>query len=280
MQKILLSFASGKYLIGQEYLIESGRPYFTGHASYRPEFLDSEFVKKHQQILAAPKGAGYWLWKPQILRETLARVADGDFVFYVDSGNLIIGNPQPLFDLCALDPRGVLLFDNRDGKDDGTPWQNAAWTKMDCYRRMGCEGDRFTQANKVNGSYILIRKCKFSCAFVEEYLRWCCTDDLLTDAPSRLGAELPVFQTHRHDQSILSLLAARDGILLARDPSEWGNRFSDRINPEYGQIFRHHRSLLHAHKDNLLLKHGARLPSEPTPFQIWLQATRHWLRQS
>jgi hypothetical protein len=279
MQRILLSFASGKYLVGQEYLIESGRPYFTGHASYRPEFLNPEFVSKHQGILAAQKGAGYWLWKPQIIQETLARMAEGDFVFYVDSGNLIVGDPQPLFDLCSRDPRGVLLFDNRDGKDDCTPWRNAEWTKMDCYLRMGCEGDRFTQANKVNGSYILIRKCAFSSALIEEYLRWCCTEDLITDAPSRLGADLPVFQTHRHDQSILSLLAVRDGITLARDPSEWGNRVLDRVNPEYGQIFRHHRSLLHAHKDNLLLKYGARLPPEPTPFQTWLQATQNWIRQ-
>jgi len=280
VQKILLSFASGKYLMGQEYLIESGRPYFTAHASYRPEFLNPGFRRQHQEILSQKKGAGYWLWKPEIIRETLERVEEGDFVFYVDSGNLIVGDPRPLFDLCARDARGVLLFDNRDGSQDGTPWRNQGWTKADCYLRMGCEGEKFRQGLKVNGSYILVRKCPSACAFVEEYLRWCQTDDLITDAPSRLAPEPPDFRMHRHDQSILSLLAIRDGIPIARDPSEWGNRYAVRVNPGYGQVFRHHRSLLHAHKDNLLLKYGAHLPPEPTPWQTWCRATRELFRKS
>lgn len=280
MQKILVSFASGKYRIGQEYLVESGRPYFTGHASYLPDFLDAGFCKRNQAVLSRKKGAGFWLWKPEIIRETLDRVSDGDFVFYVDSGNLIIGDVRPLFDLCARDPRGVLLFDNRDGSEDGTPWRNAEWTKMDCYLRMGCDGEKFRTGVQVNGSYVLLRKGAFSCSFISEYLRWCQTDELITDAPSRLAPEPPGFRMHRHDQSILSLLAIRDGIPVARDPSEWGNRFADRVNPEYGQVFRHHRSLLHAHKDNLLLKHGARLPAEPTPWQNWCRATRDLFRES
>ena len=280
MQKVLVSFASGKYLVGQEYLIESGRPYFTGHASYRPEFLNPGFRSKNQAVLSEKKGAGFWIWKPEIIRETLDRVAEGDFVFYVDSGNLIVGDPRPLFDLCARDPRGVLLFDNRDGSEDGTPWKNAAWTKMDCYLRMGCEGEKFRQGNKVNGSYVLVRKNPFSCAFIEEYLRWCETDGLVTDAPSRLAPEPPDFRMHRHDQSILSLLAIRDSIPVARDPSEWGNRVADRVNPEYGQIFRHHRSLLHAHRDNLLVKYGGARPSDPTPWQKWWEATRNLFRES
>lgn len=280
MQKVLVSFASGKYLVGQEYLVESGRPYFTAHASYRPDFLNPEFRRAHQTILSQKKGAGFWLWKPEIIRETLERLVEGDFVFYVDSGNLIIGDVRPLFDLCVRDPRGVLLFDNRDGSGDGTPWKNQGWTKVDCFLRMGCEGERFRQGLKVNGSYILVRKSPAACAFIAEYLRWCQTDDLITDAPSRLAPEPSDFRMHRHDQSILSLLAIRDGIPIARDPSEWGNRSADRVNPEYGQVFRHHRSLLHAHKDNLLLRYGTCLPPEPTPWQNWCRSTRDLFRRS
>ena len=274
MRKILVSFATEKYLVSQKFLVETARPYFDDHASYRPEFLDSDFRKKYQRILSQEKGAGFWIWKPEIIRETLSRLHEGDLLFYVDSGNLIINDPTPLFELCLQDPRGVLLFDNRDGTPDGSPWKNAEWTKKDCYLRMSCEGERFVSAPQVNASYILVRKTKAASAFMDEYRRWCLTDDLCTDTPSPGGQELPNFREHRHDQSILSLLAARDGILIVRDPSEWGNKVAGRVNPEYGQIFRHHRNHLRAQEDNWLLRYGARLPPKPSRLQAWAGAIR------
>lgn len=35
-------------------------------------------------VLAQPRGGGYWLWKPALLKEMLDRVVEGDIIFYCD----------------------------------------------------------------------------------------------------------------------------------------------------------------------------------------------------
>jgi hypothetical protein len=59
---------------------------------------------------------------------------------------------------------------------------------------------------------------------VRDWLAYACEDELITDSPNRLGLpNLPGFVDHRHDQSILSLLAAREALELFRHPSQMGN---------------------------------------------------------
>ena len=48
---------------------------------------DSEFWNKHSNfILKNKKGFGYWLWKPYIIKKTIAQMKDGDILLYLDAG--------------------------------------------------------------------------------------------------------------------------------------------------------------------------------------------------
>ena len=64
---------------------------------------------------------------------------------------------------------------------------------------------------QVYGGLVIARKTAESLAFVREWLRWTLEGTWATDAhdPSRQHRE---FIAHRHDQSILSLLAKKRGI--------------------------------------------------------------------
>lgn len=56
--------------------------------------------------------------------------------------------------------------------------------------------------------------------FVEEWLRYCRDERILTDIPNESGyPNLTGFVDHRHDQSVLSLLAEKYHINLYRKPS-------------------------------------------------------------
>ena len=52
-------------------------------------------MNKYEEILKNKKGAGFWIWKHQIIKQQLEKVNDGDIVVYSDAGsslNLNAGN--------------------------------------------------------------------------------------------------------------------------------------------------------------------------------------------
>jgi hypothetical protein len=68
------------------------------------------------------------------------------------------------------------------------------------------------------------------------------------DKKSELGEENMDFITHRHDQSVLSLLLKKYGVDKYRDPSQWGAREHENEFPKdvrdrstFPQMFNVHR---------------------------------------
>jgi len=59
---------------------------FDSITRYTPGMLDPDFAERYAPVLAQPRGGGYWIWKPQIIRQKLDEVGDGDVVVYADAG--------------------------------------------------------------------------------------------------------------------------------------------------------------------------------------------------
>ena len=243
MKKILVSFANDRFYRSQQILVQSAKKYFNGHASFTPDLLDDTFKEKNKHILSPGRGSGYWIWKPYIIRTVLNQLDDGDGVMYVDSGNLIINDPTVLFTIAKRDPRGVLLFENRDGNQSGDVWKNSQWVKADCFNLMKCNADEYKNGNQVDGSYGVYVKTDFCMKFLDEYMGYCENAHIVTDEPNTTGENCADFKDHRHDQSILSLLAIKYKLAVAREPSEWGN-LTIKSDAEYPQLFQHHRGLI------------------------------------
>jgi uncharacterized protein YndB with AHSA1/START domain len=80
----------------------------------------------------------------------------------------------------------------------------------------------------LDASFIILSKTERSVAFIREWLYYCGQGQLLTDHPNIYGLpNLPGFIAHRHDQSILTILANRAGIEGFRHPSQYGNHLKD-----------------------------------------------------
>ena len=60
---------------------------FDGVFNYSQKDLSSEFVTKYKDILNMPRGGGYWLWKVDIIQQTLNKIKDNDILLYMDSGS-------------------------------------------------------------------------------------------------------------------------------------------------------------------------------------------------
>jgi hypothetical protein len=236
MKKILITFYTEDYFIAKNSLIKSSYNYFDEIKDYSTDSIDYDFFIKNEHILREKKGAGYWLWKPYFIYKTLINCEYGDIVFYVDSGNIFVNDPNEIFNHTESD---IILFDNRDGMKNGEYAKNYISCKKDCFVLMGCDSDEYINGTHLNASYQIYKKSKNSLDFVYEYLNFCQNENILKDSENLFGENYLGYYDHRHDQSVLSLLAIKNNIKPLVDPSEWGNKCGYR---GFNQIFLHHRN--------------------------------------
>jgi hypothetical protein len=230
MKKYLVSYATKDFRNSQKKLIKSAIIFgIEKYFSYNPSMIDRKFKKENSEILDMPRGAGYWLWKPYVISEALKKVNEGDLVFYIDSGVEVISDLNPLFDLCTKN-NGILLFRTHD-------YKNKSWIKRDCFVLMDCDNEKFYNEDILAAGYQVYIKNKKSVEFVNDYLVNCQNKNILTDLPNICGKEnLKEFIDHRHDQSVLTLLALKNNIKIYRDPSQYGNHYKMkefRVEGEY-----------------------------------------------
>ena len=234
MKAVLVNLSNQPYAASRTRLNESARQHgIEDILSWDfEEIKQTSFYTRNRAILDQPRGMGYWLWKPYILLEALKGLADGDIALYCDSGMEIIASLDPLFRICR-DEQPVLLFGNGD-------FVNASWTKRDCFIRMNCDRESFWQGPQCDAAFLLVRKSPFVLQFLEEWLQFAGDENILTDLPNISGKRnLPGFIEHRHDQSILSLLAQLHQIPLYRIPTQFGNHYKTypyRVENEFNAV--------------------------------------------
>ena len=191
---------------------------FASHSScaiYNRNVMDEKFQAKNAAILQQARGAGYWLWKPYIIHKALSESTSAlDVIIYADAGIYATRSLEPLVEAARRDPNGVLVFglcQHKMGK----------YTKRDAFALLGA--DRFRDRYQMLASIVVVRPTQVANEFVLRWLTACQDPRAITDAPNTLGQpNFPEFVDHRHDQSLLSLVAMGMGIDAYRDPTQFG----------------------------------------------------------
>lgn len=255
MKSTIVNFATPNFYFSQKLLnqsaIQNGINCIKSFS--KMDIIKTAFYKRNKKILDQKRGAGYWLWKPYIILETLNHVNQGDYVLYSDSGIQIIKDVQILFKLCNKN-NGILLFNTSEHK-------NYTWTKRDCFALMNLDSKKYWYGQQVLASFQLYKKCNNSISFVKEWLNFSQNANIITDLPNISGKKnFDGFKEHRWDQSILSILAIKYNINYYRDPTQWGNYlklkylrnknefiekpYSEQSykNSDYGTLLYHHRN--------------------------------------
>ncbi len=178
---------------------------------YSPSDIDLEFYEENSKVLNQSRGGGYWLWKPYFIAKTLSDLSDGDYLFYSDSGAVYLNSVDYLIEILESNSDEIMLFES--------PLIEKQWTNKHLIKYMGMENSAALEENQIIASYLLIKKSAKTVAFINEYFELCRKEELVTDLMTRKSEE--AFD-HRHDQSILSLLAKQLGIKPYRDPSDYG----------------------------------------------------------
>jgi len=179
----------------------------------RKDLESTGFYEEHREILDEPRGAGFWLWKPYIILDTLNKANDGDIVIYSDVDIYFLTYPSILIEICEE----FGYFFRR------SLISHITHTKRDCLVEMGADSERWYNRFHITSGFQFLKKTETSIRFVKLWLHWCCKKNIIDDSSS--GHELPTFKDHRHDLSIFSILHSKSGLLAFNSPGITMNDF-------------------------------------------------------
>jgi hypothetical protein len=188
--------------------------------AYGPADIDPVFREKNKSIFQYKRGAGYWLWKPYIIKDSLDKMEEGDYLIYSDAGSAFIRPISYLIDAMKKEQTDVMCFE--------IGAKERCWSKRDALLLLEADKEEYLDRGQICGTYLILRKTKDSCILVDDYLKYAQDRRIITDEPNVLGVpNYPEFIENRHDQTIWSLLCKKRGIKPFRDPSEFGLDKSD-----------------------------------------------------
>lgn len=172
-----------------------------------PEALDPAFRRDNAAILSQPRGAGYWLWKPQIILQELDRLAPGEVLVYSDAGRnsyyQLHRFPSRLVEKARA--RGFLL-----GPIIPQHGPMSRWCKRDAFILTGMDRPEIAALPPIQATWSLWTNCPEARRFIAFWLEVSCDPRALSDQPNELGDDFPGFCDHRHDQALMSLIAYRE----------------------------------------------------------------------
>ncbi|MCF2152070.1 hypothetical protein IQ276_037870 [Desmonostoc muscorum LEGE 12446] len=162
-----------------------------------------------------------YVFKPYIILDILNKIQDGDIVFYYDCGPWGVKRSlQILVDLC-ISNKGTFFHQIK--------FENSHWTKRDTFVYMDCDQPQYYKAKQVQATWMLLEKNNFTLKFVSEWLRYNLDERIASrHLENTCGLpDLPGFQQHRCDQSILTNLVVKYGIDTFNYGCKDVNRFID-----------------------------------------------------
>ena len=147
---------------------------------------------------------GYGIWKPFLVLKTLDEMKDGDYLFYADSGcdfDLECENIKERYEVVINQMKHHNVFINATFCN-----HDRQMNKMDLVDHLDMtQHPGFLEEFQIQATTFLIVKNERTVDFVKQWYEICCNYHMIDDTPSILP-NLPDYNEHRHDQSVLSLL--------------------------------------------------------------------------
>lgn len=206
-----VTFADAKYAATLRRIEREARGVFRTVHAYSEKDLEGEFQNSHASFVRDnPRGYGYWIWKPYVVREAMRAAREGEVIVYADAG-CTIGSRARLRELVeiAKTDDGLVTFLVPMRYDP----REVRWTKREVLRVFGAENE---SSRQIMATTFLIKNTARNRAFVDEWYHLCSRYGLVDDTLSE--EQHPEFSEHRHDQSLFSMLIKttrrRDAIVL------------------------------------------------------------------
>jgi hypothetical protein len=189
-------------------------PFFTKVKGFTEEDLrrDDDFWKPHGDFIESnPRGYGFWMWKPYIIKKTLDSMNENDVLFYMDAGCHLNLNGKSVHRLNEyvnmIDNSmfGILSFQLNHPE--------YKYTKRATFEQVNKNGNHFN-SRQCMATVIILRKNAHTRLLIDEWVYYSQKYELINDDRDN---EIKQFSDHRHDQSIYSLLVKKHGSVKIPD---------------------------------------------------------------
>jgi len=194
---------------------------------YGPKNLSDSFKTEFGDILKKLRGAGYWIWKFDIIKQQLTKMVNNDILIYMDAG-------------CSINIKGKTRF------NEYIDMLNNSSESIISFQCKGAIENRFTikelfhhfnmnvnnNLKQFVGGVLIMKKTDKMMKMINECINVLRTDHLLvTDHYNKLG-QCSDFIDNRHDQSILSLVRKKYGSIILTDET-WFIPFGNKESMQY-----------------------------------------------
>lgn len=185
-----------------------------------PKDLTQEFKTEFNDILQQKKGAGYWIWKFDIIKQQLDKLKNNDILVYIDAG-------------CTINPYGKKRFfeyiqmlndSNQTIISFQMPHIEKKYTTKQLFRYFDIDiNSNHGNTGQYVGGILLMKKSQ---KIINECIQVLQTDHLLVTDYYNKTNQCDSFIDNRHDQSILSLVRKKFGSIVLSDET-WFQPFGN-----------------------------------------------------
>jgi hypothetical protein len=185
-------------------------------------FSDNDFnnypdLKEHENYCKnTPKIFGNGLWKWYLILKIMKEIPKNEIISYVDIG-------------CTFNKFGIdriydyyNIVNEKDNLSFSLPYPEAMFTKMDTYRKVFPYSDEHFYSKHILSGIIFLKNTVKNQEIIEELKSLSIENEYhyINDHPSVLKND-PIFSSHRHDQSIFSLMNKKYNFFSIPDETYW-----------------------------------------------------------
>ena len=179
---IAVNYADKKFQRAQKLSSRSAREWGADKViEYGPKDFDEAFRRHNEEILNAPRGGGYYLWKPYIYRKAYGLLGENDYLVYTDSGSVYVNKIKYLIDCMEHQKVSVMIFSLEKERIERCN------TKRDAFVLTGCDEVMYTDTPQSIGGYLVCKKAPEVEAFLDEVLRYAQDIRIISDEPNVMG---------------------------------------------------------------------------------------------
>lgn len=196
---------------------------------YGPEDLSQEFKDEFKDILKKPRGAGYWIWKFDIIKQQLTKMSNNDILIYMDAGCTININSKTRFneyiEMLNNSNESIISFQ--------IPHLEKKYTNKELFHHFNMDvNDNNGNSGQFIATILIMKNTENMMKIIDDSINVLHTDHLLvTDHYNKIG-QCCEFIDNRHDQSILSLVRKKHGSIILTDET-WFQPFGNKKSLQY-----------------------------------------------
>jgi hypothetical protein len=230
----LITYGDNKYSESKKRIYNQAKSlgWFDTITLYSPEDLDEEFKDNFKDILELPRGGGYWIWKPYIIKKHMDMISDNDILIYIDAG-------------CYINPAGVERFkeyiEMLNNREEGcisfqmSQHKEKAWTTKEIFEHFNInnDSDDILETGQIMATIKMFKKNANAVNIVSAWLNALYRNPLVFTDHYNKNNQCEGFIDNRHDQSVCSIICKLYKTIVIEDETYFENGFGDEVSLKY-----------------------------------------------